>query len=140
MENYELDPRRFLPAGHDIVDGRPFRVPRTFYTPAQAPPRHHEAYMVGIVEPVLPPEEVAMLCQQVLDFIADELELPVISAQTWFQGVGLYQMQDPVIRTALVNHAPWPLGVNQHGEEIFVRFINHDAGEGFRAIQGHRTS
>lgn len=27
MENFELDPRRFLLAGHDIVDGGPLRVP-----------------------------------------------------------------------------------------------------------------
>ena len=48
-------------------------------------------------------------------------------------------MQDPVIRSALVNHAPWPLGLDHNGQEIFVRFINHDDGEGYRALQGHRT-
>lgn len=60
VANFELDPRRFLPAGHDIVDGGPFHVPRTYYTPAQAPPRRHESYMVGIVEPMPSQEEVAM--------------------------------------------------------------------------------
>lgn len=49
-------------------------------------------------------------------------------------------MQDLVIHSALVNHAPWPLGFDQHGNELFVRFIKHDDGEGYRAIQGHRMS
>ena len=33
MAVYELDPRRFLPAGHDIIDGGAERLPRTYYTP-----------------------------------------------------------------------------------------------------------
>ena len=123
MAVYELGPRRFLPTGHDIIDDGPFRVPRTYYTPAQAPPRRHESYMVGIVEPPPPPEDVAIRRQQVHAFITNHLELPVRSAQTWFQGVGLCEMQDPVIRVALVSHPPWPLGLDQHGNEMFVRFI-----------------
>lgn len=68
---------------------------------------------------------------QVLDFITRTLDLPVRSAQTWFQGVGLFEMQDPVIRSALVGHPPFPLGNDQDGNELFLRFINQDDGEGF---------
>ena len=48
-------------------------------------------------------------------------------------------MQDPVISAALVSHPPWPLVLDQHGNELFLRFIRHDDGEGFHALQGHRT-
>ena len=95
--------------------------------------------MVGIVDPPPPPEDVAIRRQQVHAFITNQLELPVRSTQTWFQGVGLYEMQDPVICAALISHTPWPLGLDQHGNELFLRFIRHDHGEGFRALQGHRT-
>ena len=71
--------------------------------------------MVGIVEPIPQPEDVPHLRQQVRDFIIDEIQLPVLSSQTWFQGIDLYQMQDPVIRSTLVNHAPWPLGLDHNG-------------------------
>ena len=43
-------------------------------------------------------------------------------------------MQDPVICAALISQPPWPLGLDQHGNELFVRFIRHDDGEGFRAL------
>ena len=48
-------------------------------------------------------------------------------------------MQDHVIRVALVAHPPWTLSLDHHGNELFVRFINHDDGEVYRALQGHRT-
>ena len=78
--------------------------------------------MVGIVEPLPPPEDIAIRRQQVHAFITNQLELPVRSAQTWFQGVGLYVMQDPVIQAALVSRPTWPLELDQHCNEMFVRF------------------
>ena len=53
MANFQLDPRRFLPAGLDILIGGLERFPRAFYTASQPPPRMHEQYMVAIVEPHL---------------------------------------------------------------------------------------
>lgn len=49
MAVYALDPRRFLPAGYDIIDGGAERVRRTYFFPAQAPPRMHEQFMVAAV-------------------------------------------------------------------------------------------
>ena len=77
MAVYAIDPHRFVLAGYDIVDGGEDRLPRTFYTPAQAPPRRHESFMVGIVEPLSPPEYVTICRQQVLAFITNQVELPV---------------------------------------------------------------
>ena len=58
MAVYELDPHHFLPAGHQIIDGGPIRLPRTFVTPAVRPARTHENFMVAEVVP--PPAPSAM--------------------------------------------------------------------------------
>lgn len=55
MDVYELDPRRFVLMGHDIIDGGDHRLPRTYYTPSRVPPHRHESYMAAIVDPALPP-------------------------------------------------------------------------------------
>ena len=139
MAVFEIDPHRFIPAGFDIEDGGADRLPRTFYTPAVPPPRAHEQYMVAIVEPIPPPELVGVRRQQVLDFLVQVMHVPVLSAQTWYQGVGLFEMEDPVVRGSFTLHPPFPLGVDDEGNEFFVRFIPHNQGEGFRAIHGQRT-
>ena len=126
MAVFEIDPHRFIPAGFDIEDGVADRLPRTFYTPAVPPPRAHEQYMVAIVEPIPPPELVGIRRQQVLDFLVQTMHIPVISAQTWFQGVGLFEMEDPVVRGSFTLHPPFPLGVDDEGNEFFVRFIPHN--------------
>jgi hypothetical protein len=56
MANFELNPAHWVPEGFQIIDGGPTRLPRTFYTPAVAPQRSHDAYCVAIVEPTQPPE------------------------------------------------------------------------------------
>src|SRR4051812_18666933 len=61
----------------------------------------------------------------------------VFSAPTWFQGVGLSEMEDQVVRGSFTLHPPFPLGLDEDGNEFFVRFIPHNQGEGFRALHGH---
>ena len=138
MAVYEIDLFWFIPAGFDIVDGGVDSLPRTYYTPAIPPPRAHEQYMVAIVEPVPPAHLVGVRRQQVLNFLVQTMHVPVLSAQTWFQGVGLFEMEEPVVRASFTSHPPFPLGLDEDGQEIFVRFILHNQGEGFRALHGHR--
>ena len=95
--------------------------------------------MVAIVEPVPPTHLVAIRREQVLHFITQTLQVPVRSAQPWVHGVGLFEMDDPVVRGSFTLHPPFPLGLDEEGEEFFVRFILHDHGEGFRALHGYRT-
>ena len=109
MANFRLDPRRFLPAGLDIIDGGLERFPRAFYTASQPPPRMHEQYMVAIVEPEPPAHLVAVRRQQVLHFLTHDLQVMVQSAQTWFQGVGMFEMQNPIIRESFIPH-PFCIG------------------------------
>jgi hypothetical protein len=54
MANFELDPARWVPLGHQIVDGGPTRLPRTFYTPAVVPAGRHGSYCVALIEPPPP--------------------------------------------------------------------------------------
>ena len=37
MATFELDPARWFPIGHQIIDGGATRLPRTFYTPTTPP-------------------------------------------------------------------------------------------------------
>jgi hypothetical protein len=38
MTNFEVDPTPWLPHGHQVIDGGPTRLPRTFYSPSVDPP------------------------------------------------------------------------------------------------------
>ena len=139
MAVYAIDPHRFLPAGFDVVDGGEDRLPRTYYSPVVPLPRRHKQFMVAIVEPLPPAHLVAIRREQVLNFLTQNMQVPVLSAQTWFQGVGLFEMEDPVVCASFTQHPPFPLGLDAEGNEFFVRFIPHNQGEGFRAIHGHGT-
>ncbi|KAK1695346.1 hypothetical protein QYE76_012043 [Lolium multiflorum] len=61
MANFELDPHRFLPRGHGIIDGGVLRLPRTFVTPTQFTPDQFESFCVAVVEPE-PPSRIRMIC------------------------------------------------------------------------------
>ena len=56
------------------------------------------------------------------------------SVQPCFLGVGLFQLRDAAVRYMLTQHAPFELG-----DDRFVRFSNHDQGEGFRSVDDFRT-
>jgi hypothetical protein len=47
MVNFELDPAYWMPQGHQVIDGGPTRLPRSFYLPSTAPPRRHDHIIVG---------------------------------------------------------------------------------------------
>jgi len=112
MATFALDPAPFVPPGFDIIDGGPWRLPRTFYSPAVAPDRHHEEYAIAIVEPAPLPEEVAIFRNMVSDFIVNDLGRVVLDAQPWIQGVGLFRFRSPVARQALVDHPPFQLDID----------------------------
>uniref|UniRef100_A0A8I6Z4L5 DUF7597 domain-containing protein n=1 Tax=Hordeum vulgare subsp. vulgare TaxID=112509 RepID=A0A8I6Z4L5_HORVV len=51
MVNFELYPEFFLPPGHNIIDGGPDRLPRTYTTPAVPITRRHERFVIADVHP-----------------------------------------------------------------------------------------
>ena len=68
MANYELDPKCFVLAGHHIIDGGDWRLPRTFFTPAARPPRRHEDFMVA--EVMLAPEgPLGLVREEIVQFL-----------------------------------------------------------------------
>jgi hypothetical protein len=54
MAVFELDPTPWLPLGHQILDGGPARLPRTYYSPAVAPPHRHDNFCVAYIKPAQP--------------------------------------------------------------------------------------
>lgn len=76
---------------------------------------------------VPPVDHVPMFREQVVEFLQGR----VVLAQTWIPGVGLFEVRNPTVRYALVQHPPFPLG-----DDYFLCFYNHDEGESFRGTQG----
>ena len=133
MAKFALDQMEFIPSGFDIIDGGELRLPRTFFALAVAPDRQHEDYAIAIVEPAPLPEEVLIYRNMVSDFVVNTLGRAVLDAQPWIQGVGLFRFNSPFAQQALVDHPLCALG-----NDKFVRFVPHDEGINYRAIQGFR--
>jgi hypothetical protein len=54
MANFEVDPTRWVPWGHQVIDGGPTRLPRSFYFTTQDPPQQHQSDCIGVVHPPPP--------------------------------------------------------------------------------------
>jgi hypothetical protein len=86
-----------------------------------------------VVEPKLPAQDLHDLLHLVRDFIIG-IGYEVINFQSWFYGVGLYQMCSHVARATLVDH---PL--RYFGPNHFIHFENHNEGSGYRVHLGTRN-
>ncbi|KAM0857545.1 hypothetical protein ACQ4PT_048398 [Festuca glaucescens] len=133
MANFELEPTRWVPLGHQIIDGVPTCLPRTFYTPSVAPPRRHDSICTAILMPPPPPAEEAAWREQVHLFIVQQLQRAVDDVQPCLFGLGFYRLRSPAARFALVDHGPYEIA-----PDVFVRFVNHDDRDNHRAVQGYR--
>ena len=89
--------------------------------------------MVAIVEPVPPAELIGVRRQQVLNFLVQTMHIPVLSAETWFQGVGLFEMSDPVVHASFTMHPPFPLGLDEDGNEFFCSIHTTQSGGAFQS-------
>ncbi|KAM0847558.1 hypothetical protein ACQ4PT_054943 [Festuca glaucescens] len=133
MANFELDPTRWVPLGHQIIDGGSTRLPRTFYTPSVTPPRRHDNICTAIMMPPPPPAEEEAWREQVPLFIIQQLQHAVDDVQPCLFGLGFYRLRSPAARFALVDHGPYEVAL-----DVFVRFVNHDDRDNHRAVQGYR--
>lgn len=91
MANFELDPTRLVPTGHQIIDGGPRCLPRTFVTLAASVACHHEQYLVAEVMPAPTANQIGQVSHQVVDLF-NNWGFHVRSAQTWILGVGLFEL------------------------------------------------
>ncbi|KAM0867413.1 hypothetical protein ACQ4PT_042016 [Festuca glaucescens] len=124
MVNFELDPHRFLPRGQAIIDGGALYIPRTFVTPSHFVPDQFESFCVAVVELEPLAQDLHDLLHLARDCIIG-LGYEVINFQSWFYGVGLYQMRSPVARAALFDHPLRGFRPNH-----FIRFENQNEGPG----------
>jgi hypothetical protein len=134
MANFEVDPAPWLPPGHQIIDGGPTRLPRTFYTPAVRPPRRNETICTAELLPPPPQALVPFWREQVQNFVLHNLHIDVEEVQPSIFGLGFFRLRSPAARAALVAHVPYQV---QNG--VFVRFVNHDDRDNHRAVQGFRS-
>jgi hypothetical protein len=133
MAVFQVDPAPWLPWGHQVIDGGPTRLPRSYYSPSQDPqPRHHN-FCIGIVEPAPPPQAQALWRDHVHNFLVGPLNRNVLDVQPSLFGIGLYQLSRPTPINALVQHGPFNMN-NQRS----VRFIRIDDANNHRASFGYR--
>ncbi|KAM0870932.1 hypothetical protein ACQ4PT_039719 [Festuca glaucescens] len=133
MAVFEVDPMPWLPWGHQVIDGGPTRLPRTYYYAAEDPPAQHHSYCIAVMDPAPPPLDEAHWRNQVLNFLTGPLNRNVLDHQPSLFGIGLYKLSSPNAVNALVNHGHFQV------HNSFVRFIraddkeqNHRASQGFR--------
>uniref|UniRef100_A0ACD5VMQ6 Uncharacterized protein n=1 Tax=Avena sativa TaxID=4498 RepID=A0ACD5VMQ6_AVESA len=132
MANFEVEPERWLPWGHQIIDGGGTRLPRTYYYAAQDPLPQHQAWCVAIVEPKPPGALQEQWRNQVRDFLVGPLNRNVVEDQPSLFGVGLFQLSGPNACHALVQHGHFQLN------NRFVRFVFASDAENHRSEQGFR--
>jgi hypothetical protein len=67
------------PWGHQVINGGPTRLPRTFYSATQDPQQQHQVFCIGIVEPLPPPQQAqTLLRDQVQNFLTGPLNRNVV--------------------------------------------------------------
>jgi hypothetical protein len=74
MENFLVDPARWVPLGMQIIDGGPNRLPRTFYNPSVMPPRRNDNVIMAIMMPPPPEDQADAWREQVCLFIVQHLQ------------------------------------------------------------------
>jgi hypothetical protein len=133
MAVFEVDPTPWLPWGHQVIDGGPTRLPRTFYNAPQDPLQQHQDHCIAIIEPAPPPADEIFWRQQVLNFLIGPLNRNVLDNQPSLFGAGLFQLSSPNAVNALIQHGHYQL------HNRFVRFIGaDDAPQNHRAALGFR--
>jgi hypothetical protein len=121
MAVFEVDPTPWLPKGHQVIDGGPTRLPRTFYSGTQDLQHQHQAFCIGIVEPPPPQQSQALWRDQVWNILIGPLNRKVVDVQPSMFGTGLYQLSGPnVVNAVLVQHGRYNMN-NHHTCNIPIR-------------------
>jgi hypothetical protein len=133
MANFELDPARWVPEGHHIIDGGPTHLPHMFYNPSTLPPRRNDTICTVVLIPPQPPQHEEFWREQVCNFVVHNLHRAVDDFQPCLFGLGFLRLRSPAARATLLDHGPYQL---QHG--VHVRFVAHDDRDNHRSVQGFR--
>ncbi|KAE8806344.1 hypothetical protein D1007_17500 [Hordeum vulgare] len=111
MANFELDPKFFLPPGHNIIDGGPGRLPRTYTMPVVPITRRHERFVIADVHPAPPADNWVQVRQEVAALLLQR-GLHVRSAHPWIEGVGLFELRDAAESYVAVQMVPQEVAHN----------------------------
>jgi hypothetical protein len=130
MAVFEVDLLSWLPRGHQIIDGGPTRLPRTYYYASQDPPAMHQDHCIALLEPP-PPQAADHWRDQVHNFLIGPLRCNVHESRPSLFYMGLYQLSGQNSVNALVQHGQL--------QNRLLRFVhvgeapqNHHAAMGFR--------
>ncbi|KQJ97888.1 hypothetical protein BRADI_3g33962v3, partial [Brachypodium distachyon] len=128
MANFELDHAPYVPRGMAIEDGGPFRLQCTFVTLAGAPARHHESYLITLVELPPPTEEVSAVIAQV------HVYYEVVNLRRHPFGLARFRMRNAIDRDVLVSLLPVDFRPGRT-----LRFVKHDETNNFRTTEFTRN-
>ncbi|KAM0894957.1 hypothetical protein ACQ4PT_024153 [Festuca glaucescens] len=133
MVVFEVDPLPWLPWGHQIIDGGPTRLSRTYYYAAQDPPVLHQSFCIATVDPPPQPQGEEFWREQVHNFLVGPLQRNVISSQPSLFGAGMFELSSPNSVNALVQHGQYQI------QNRTLRFLHvGDAPQNHRAVLGFR--
>jgi hypothetical protein len=134
MAAFELDPARWVPMGHHLVDGGPTRLPRMFYTPYEDSPARYGNYVVAILERAPLQVDEAVWRELVRDFIVQHHQRAVVSFQRALFGLGLYELRSAAAVSSLLYQQRFEIA---HG--VFVHFVCHNDRLNHRSAHGFRS-
>jgi hypothetical protein len=129
LGHFEVDPARWLSLGHNIIDGGPTRLPRTFYNRSVNPHVRHGNILVAVLEPAPPAADEGAWRDHVRDFIQQHHQRAVESFQPCLFGIGLYELRSAAAVNALLQQDLFEIGAC-----VFVRFVTHNDQQNHRAV------
>ena len=99
MANFALDPQRYVPVGHHIIDGGVHRLPRTFVSPPSPIVHSHESFMIAEVMQAPPLHQMGQVREQVVELV-NHMGFHVRSTQPWISG-WVYLKSEMLVRVLL---------------------------------------
>lgn len=132
MANYPCNPMLYVPQGMHIEQGWN-RLARSRVALGGEPPRRHEQFAIISLEPA--PEvqaQIPELIHEVVAMIHHDFPVRVVTAFPSPLGLGLFELESTVQRSALLDASPIPFG---HGHLVVER---HDEARNFKVCNYSR--
>lgn len=126
MANYPCNPMLYVPADMHVNQGW-LRPARSRVALGGEPPRRHEQFAILVLQPEPVQEQVWDIILEVREMLEHDFPMRIVTAFPSPLGLGLFELENPVQRTTLLNASPIQFG---HGH-IFVQ--RHDEARNFRA-------
>ncbi|CAO2150252.1 unnamed protein product [Urochloa humidicola] len=126
MANFPCNPMLFIPAGLHLEQAWQ-RPARSRVALGGEPPRRHEQYAIITLEPPPMAEQIPDIIEDVAETLEHDFPVRVVSSFPSPLGLGLFQLESPVQRQALLDASPIQFG---HG---WLTVQKHDEARNFRS-------